>query len=137
MSPPVVPTVPAREKLVVWGSDCRVCGNATPGSQRCDECHSDEHTIPLWVEQSVDTALPGDPAMTTLPGIPPPHALEARRGCEHGCVNGQVESPESTESNPIYHPCPIHNPALFRRWAAGEVGRWRATESTEPRRATR
>lgn len=71
--------------------------------------------------------------MTVLPGMPIPHAPEALKGCEHGCVNGQVETPNSTDQVPEYYPCPLHNADLFKRWSVGKVG-WRATESNEPRR---
>lgn len=43
---------PPAPGLVFWGSDCVLeggCeGNATPGSMRCDDCKSAEHTVALW-----------------------------------------------------------------------------------------
>lgn len=38
------------EALRRWGSECTDCGNATPGSMRCDTCLSDKFTKPLWIE---------------------------------------------------------------------------------------
>lgn len=35
--------------MELWGSDCRNCGNATPGSQTCDVCNSERATAPLWI----------------------------------------------------------------------------------------
>ena len=41
---------PECDEAVVWGSDCVSCGHATPDSQRCDNCGSTAHTVPLYYE---------------------------------------------------------------------------------------
>ncbi len=51
---PPTPSAKVGVQLIWWGSDCTVddgCGNTTPESMICDECHSDAHTRPLWIEQ--------------------------------------------------------------------------------------
>lgn len=35
--------------LLLWGSDCDDCGNATAGSMTCDSCGSDANTRALWI----------------------------------------------------------------------------------------
>ncbi|MEA2702125.1 MAG: hypothetical protein QOD63_70 [Actinomycetota bacterium] len=35
-------------ELAWWGSECTDCGNATPGSMRCDQCQTSTHTVALW-----------------------------------------------------------------------------------------
>lgn len=46
------PDLVAKRGFVFWGSDCILpggCdGNATYGTMRCDECETDEFTIPLY-----------------------------------------------------------------------------------------
>lgn len=48
--------------LRFWGSDCVLeggCeGNTTPDDMCCDSCGSDEHTVPLYVEDSRTEAWP-------------------------------------------------------------------------------
>lgn len=38
-------------KLEFWGSECLDCNNATPGTLVCDDCKSNDHTTPLWMEK--------------------------------------------------------------------------------------
>jgi hypothetical protein len=44
-------TVPPARNLRWWGSDCDECGNTTPGSMTCDECHSNLSTRRLFIER--------------------------------------------------------------------------------------
>lgn len=34
--------------MTLWGSECVECENATPGEMTCDNCGSNEHTVPLY-----------------------------------------------------------------------------------------
>ena len=37
-------------RLAFWGSECTDCGNATPGTMRCDQCQNALFTAALWME---------------------------------------------------------------------------------------
>lgn len=62
-------------RLVRWGSECTDCGNGTPGSMRCDNCLSSEHTVPLYMSEAPagpTDAQPGGEAGERRPADRPP-----------------------------------------------------------------